>query len=180
MSINITPKQYRTIGGYLIVLLSLVRFVVYPLNGAVDGKKAIFDDVNETWRLKRQLFQKQEVNLHERGSLKIDEKAIVPSVNKKEMPYSSIQADILDNIIKIVEKRGLSVQSFEMLEPAAGKRISEVPVLIRILGEPLELLAVIKLIVVNEKAMMVDTLEINRYNQSYLLTMRIIAFRMEW
>ena len=78
------------------------------------------------------------------------------------------------------KKKGTIVLSFEILEPAVGKNVSEAPVLIRLQGKMLDLIDILKSIEQADKALLVKSLEINRgagQEMSYFFT--VTAFRVE-
>ena len=69
---------------------------------------------------------------------------------------------------------------FEILEPAAGKNISEIPVLLRLQGKIIDFIDILKSIEKADKTLSVKSLEINRaagQDLRYFLT--VTAFRVE-
>ena len=95
------------------------------------------------------------------------------------IPFSAIQADVIENITKIAQKNGLTVQGFEMQESTTGKIISEVPVLIRLMGKPEDQINLLKAVLSDERIMLLKSLEMGRSANDISLNMTMIAFRME-
>lgn len=176
---TIDQRMFKTVGVYVIIILALVRFMVYPIHGAVAEKRILFTDLYETYQLKRQHSERQGLEQARPAERRLDKEAVASRLYEKDMIFSSIQADVLENMTKMVEKKGLTVRNFELLEATTGKTISEVPVIIRISGKPGDLLGVLSAIATDKKALVVRNLEMNRSGQDILLSLTLTAFRME-
>ena len=163
----------------MIIILGLIRFILYPLQDSVAKKKIIFNELYETCELKEQHFARRNLDQQKLFKSRMDKETIAPYFYEKGMPFSSIHADILEGIIKIAEKKGLVVQNFEMQEPASGKTVSEVPVLLRMSGKPLDMLDVLKTITAKGKIIQIKSLEINKSSGEIVLSLTLVAFRME-
>lgn len=175
----IEPKIFKMMGVYVIIILGLIRFILYPLHDSVAKKKIIFNELYETCELKEQHFARRNLDQQKLFKSRMDKETIAPYFYEKGMPFSSIHADILEGIIKIAEKKGLVVQNFEMQEPASGKTVSEVPVLLRMSGKPLDMLDVLKTITAQGKIIQIKSLEINKSSGEIVLSLTLVAFRME-
>jgi Tfp pilus assembly protein PilO len=176
----IDEKMFKAVGIYLIIILALIRFILYPLHASIAKEKIIFNELNETYQFKLkhsagQSPDRQQPPLPGR----IDKEVIGRSLYDKAMLFSSIQADLLDVIIKTAEKKGLTVQNFEMPEATTGKVISEVPILVRLSGKPADILALLKSIASEDKALQIRSLEMNKSNQEMMLALTLVSFRME-
>ena len=163
----------------MIIILGLIRFIIYPLDDSVAKKKIIFNELYETCELKEQHFARRNLDQQKLFKSIMDKETIAPYFYEKGMPFSSIHADILEGIIKIAEKKGLVVQSFEMLEPASGKTVSEVLVLLRMSGKPQNMLDMLKIITAKGKIIQIKSLEINNRSGEIAFSMTLVAFRME-
>jgi Tfp pilus assembly protein PilO len=175
----IEPKIFKMMGVYVIIILGLIRFILYPLQDSVAKKKIIFNELYETCELKEQHFARRNLDQQKPLKSRMDKETIAPYLYEKEIPFSSIHAGILEGIIKVAEKKGLVVQNFEMLEPASGKTVSEVPVLLRMSGKPLDMLDVLKTITAKGKIIQIKSLEINNRSGEIAFSMTLVAFRME-
>lgn len=170
-------KRIRIIGLYVIVLLALTRFLIYPLHAAVEQKKLILGEQHEICRLKYRILESERPGQARKAT--VDEKAVSPHLYDKTINYSYIQADILEQLLKLVEKKGLSVLNFEMLEPIIGRAVSEAPVLIRLSGQSGAFIEVLKAIENGKKALAVKSLEITKGREDLRFSLAISAFRVE-
>lgn len=170
-------KQIRAIGLYLIVLLALVRFLVYPLHAALQERKLILGEQYEGYQLKHRLFERQSQS---KGiKTVVNESAVLPFLYDKRLSYSYIQADILEQLLKLAEEKGLTVLNFEMMEPIIGKAVSEAPVLIRLSGQSGAFIEVLQAIENGKKARGVKSLEITRTREDLRFSLTLSAFRVE-
>ena len=173
-------KTFKVIGLYAVIILALIRFVVYPLHDAGAKKQVLFTDLYETYRLKAQHSVRQGLEKDNPvNNIRTDKEVIGRSLYEKLIPFSAIQADVIENITKIAQKNGLTVQGFEMQESTTGKIISEVPVLIRLMGKPEDQINLLKAVLSDERIMLLKSLEMGRSANDISLNMTMIAFRME-
>lgn len=172
-------KTFKVIGIYLVIILAMVRFMVYPLHEAGAKKKLIFSDLYETYQLKAQHSARQGPGRDKPVHIRTDKEVISRSLYEKIMPFSVIQVDVLENIIKIGEKNGLTVKSFEMQEPTTGKIISEVPVLVSLTGKSEAQINLLQGIRSDGRIMLVKSVDMSKSGNDISLTMTIVAFRME-
>ena len=173
-------KTFKVIGLYAVIILALIRFVVYPLHDAGAKKEVLFNDLYETYRLKAQHSVRQGLEKDNPvNNIRTDKEVIGRSLYEKLIPFSAIQADVIENITKIAQKNGLTVQGFEMQESTTGKIISEVPVLIRLMGKPEDQINLLKAVLSDERIMLLKSLEMGRSANDISLNMTMIAFRME-
>lgn len=170
-------KQIRAIGLYLIVLLALLRFLIYPLHAAVEQKKVIMGEQRESYRLKYRILESERQGQARKAV--VDEKAVSPHLYDKTLACSYIQADILEQLLKLAEEKGLTVLNFEMMEPIIGKTVSEAPVLIRLSGQSGAFIEVLQAIETGKKALSVKSLEITRTREDLRFSLTLSAFRVE-
>jgi hypothetical protein len=171
-------RQLKIIGLYVVVILTLLRFIVYPLYGAVTAKKNAFNEYYDTYVLKYRLLEKSKAE--QKSKPLAEKKALTNNLYPKDERFTNIQADVIETVLKLAEKKGMTVLDFEILEPVAGKNASEAPVLIRLEGKMLDFIDILKSIERGDKALWVKSLEINRaagQDMRYFIT--ITAFRME-
>lgn len=176
-----TPKQeqiqIKVIGIYIVVILILLRFLIYPLQAAVQEKKTLLRDLSETYQIKSQVQERQKRDQGEKTLLGKD--ALLPYLYDKGTLYSNIQSEIIEQIIKIAREKGSTVINFEMLEPGVGKGVSEVPVLVRLKGSPGPLLETLETIEKAEKVLSIRSMEVARSGQEGVVTLTLSAFRLE-
>lgn len=167
----------RVFGLYFVIILALVRFLIYPLNTSVAGKKTDFTAQYESYKLKHHLLQRQE---SEYGSKPVvDKTALFPRVYEKRAGYFDIQNDILDEIKKFNENNGLTIVNYELPEPVIGKNISEVFVVLRLQGKMLDFIETLKIIENGMRFFRVKVMDIRRSGKDLSYTLTITALRVE-
>jgi len=171
-------KAFRVVGFYVILLLVLMRFMIYPLNTAVAEKKGNITEQYENYKLKYQILERQRDEKRSNRPV-MDRTALFPKVYEKDIDYSHIQADILQEITKFVETKGMTVLNFEMQEPIIGKEVSEVPAIIRIQAKPSGIMQALEMIETNKRALRIKSVEINKSGQDFQVFLTIAAFRVE-
>jgi len=170
-------KDIKTIGIYIILILALVRFFIYPLHAAVEGKKLMLGEQYESYRAKYRLLERQKENGGRRTA--VERTALFPYLYDRKVSRSYMQTDILERLVKLAEKKGMTVVNFEMLEAMAEKEISEVPVLARLKGRPKAFVELLEAMETGEKALNVKSLEISRSGQDLIFSLTLSAFRTE-
>ena len=182
MNSPMTQKEIRNIGIYLIVALALIRFLIYPLHASVDGKKKMLAEQQETYQVKTSLLGRHLSDKQKQAAGRTpatDQRAVLSKAYEKRSRFSRIQADTVESCVKLAEKKGLMVLDFELLEPATGRNISDVPVLIRISGQPGAFIDLLGEIEQNDKALKVKSMEINKAGADFRFFVTLSAFRME-
>jgi len=172
-------KTFKAIGVYIIVILALVRFAIYPLQEFADKEKVIFTELSDAYELKARNLERKSSGGPKQAQAGVDKSQVMSYFYERATPFSEIQADVLQNIVSLSEKKGLAVQSFEMLEPVSGKLISEIPITIRLAGKPADILEVIQFVVSEKKLLSVKSLEMNKSGQELLLSLNLAAYRVE-
>jgi hypothetical protein len=176
-----TPKkeqiQMKVIGIYIIMILILLRFLIYPLHAAIQEKKTLLRDLYETYQIKSQVQARQKRDQGEKTLL--GKNALLPHLYDKGIIYSNIQSEIVEQLINISGKKGLTVINFEMLEPGVGKGVSEVPILVRLKGLPGPFIETLETLEKGEKALSVKSMEIAKSGQEQVFTLTLSAFRLE-
>jgi Tfp pilus assembly protein PilO len=169
--------EIKRIGIYVIILLALIRFLIYPLHASIQEKKVLLGEWNENYRIKSQVFERQ------RGSqgmkIVVEKSALFNHLFDKGVSNSYVQSDVLEWIIKIAEKKGLTVLNFEMLEPILGKGVSEVPILVRLKGMPGSFIEILEAIEKGERTLSIRSMEITKSGQDQVFSLTISAFRVE-
>jgi Tfp pilus assembly protein PilO len=171
-------KEVKVIGLYLIIILVILRFLVYPLHGAVERKKLILDEQSESYRLKYQLLEKKEKA--QSGGPVVTRDAVLPYLYDSGISITQIQAEVIEEVAKLAENKGMTVLNFEMPEALAGKKVTEVPVQIRLSGKPEAFRDLLAAIGEAKKVLGIKSMEINTLSGQELSYMLVIsAFRVE-
>jgi Tfp pilus assembly protein PilO len=175
------PVQIRVIGIYVIIILALLRFLIFPLQGAIQEKKVLLGEQQETYNLKYRAFERQRENQREKRGMEtgVEKDDLLPQLYDKGTSNSYIYSEVLEQVTKFAEKRGLIVVNFEMLEPVAGKIISEIPILVRLRGQPGPFIEVLDTIKNGEKLLNIRSMEITKTGQDQFFSLTISAFRVE-
>ena len=171
------PIQIKVIGIYVIIILALLRFLLFPLQGSIQEKKIVLGEQQETYSLKYQVFERQRENPGEKSGVEKDD--LLPQLYDKGTSNSYIYSEVIEQVTKFAEKRGLIVVNFEMLEPVAGKKISEIPILVRLRGQPGPFIEVLDTIKNGEKLLNIRSMEITKTGQDQFFSLTISAFRVE-
>lgn len=179
MAENLKPKNIdiKKIGIYLIIILALLRFLIYPLHASLQEKKVLLGEWFESYRLKSRVFEKQREDQGEKSA--VERSALFPHLYDKGIPYSDMQVEVLEQLQKLAEKNGLNILNFEILEPIVGKGISEVPILIRLRGQPGPFIEILKAIEKSERALSFRSMEISRSDPDLNFSLTISSFRLE-
>jgi len=162
-------------GIYIIVILALIRFLIYPLHASLQEKKVLLDERCESYRLKSRVFERQS----QEKKISIEKSALFPHLYDKGISNSYIQSDILEWVIKLAEKKGLTVLNFEMLEPIAGKGVSELPILVRLKGMSGTFIEILEAIEKSKRALGIRAMEITKSGQDQVFSLTISAFKVE-
>ena len=171
-------KRVRVVGIYIILILALLRFLVYPLHGAVATQKVVFAEQREAYQIRSNLLARQSAG-PERAKPVADQSAVHAYLYEKEKSISSIQVDVLGAIIAYAQEKGLTVLNFELLDAVPRKSFSEVPVLVRLSGKPDGLMEMLRMVGSQKRALNVKSAEILRSGEGLTLMLTLSAFRME-
>ena len=167
----------RALGLYLIAILILLRFVIYPLQSNLEERKVLLGDQVENYQIKMRILERQKENPEAKTA--VDRDALSPHLYEKGESNSYIQSDILQQVIKMAEGKGLAVMNFEMLEPIAGKKITELPVLIRVKGKVEGFAEIMGEIEKHKKILSIRSMEISRSGTDQILHLTLSTFKLE-
>ena len=175
------PIQIKALGIYVIIILALLRFVIVPLHGTIQEKKAVLEEQQETYNIKYQAFERQRENQPEKTSKKtgMEKDDLLLFLYDKRNSNSYIYSEVLEQVTRLAERKGLTVLNFETLEPVPGKNISEIPILVRLKGQPGPFIAVLETIEKSGKVLSIRSMEISKGAPDQLFSLTISAFRLE-
>lgn len=129
---NPLPQKLKTIGIYIIIMLTAIRFLIVPLHKNLTAKKMVFADKVEVYNTKKASFDRQG------GGVQKDtppgKEKLAELFYPQDQPASAVQAEVLKDLIERAEKKGLTVASFELPEVIQGKSLTEVNVALRFSG----------------------------------------------
>jgi Tfp pilus assembly protein PilO len=175
---NSSNNWVKTIGVYIIIILALLRFLIYPLHAAVKNRRAVYADQQETYLLKSRLLQ-QARRTRDAGDVVKDRDKVRFALYPRDARFSDIQAEMLTVITKYAEKDDVNVLGFEMPEVINSEKISEVPVVIRLSGNAESFVKFLKSIQENKKIFAVKVMDISESGEGMTFLVTVNAFRME-
>lgn len=109
----------------------------------------------------------------------VEKSALFPHLFDKGIQSSYIQSDLLEKVTKMAENKGLTILNFEMLEPAAGKNMSEIPILVRMRGTSRAFIETLEFVEKSERVLSIRSMEISRGTDDQLFSLTLSAFRLE-
>jgi hypothetical protein len=155
-----------------------MRVIVVPLYGFVKAKKALLEEYTANYVTRLSTVERHKAE--NKAALDMsDEESQLRGVYPKDLPYASIQSEFLAQIIEVAEKKGMTVLSFEMPEPATTKNLSDVPVLVRLQGTPLMFKETLKALNEWEKPIRFKQLEITAAARAFTVSLTMSVFRLE-
>ena len=171
-------QQITEVAVYVVTILIIVRVIIVPLYGSVKAKKALLEEYTANYATRLSAVERHKAE-NKTDTDASDEKSQLKGLYPKDLPYASIQSDLLAQFIEVAEKKGMTVLSFEMPEPATTKNLSEVPVLVRLQGTPLMFKEILKALDEWEKPIRFKQLEITAAARAFTVSLTMSVFRLE-
>lgn len=168
----------RNTALYLVALLSVMRFLIVPMQASLKGKKTMLTEYQELYQAKRSLIERQtgagrdDISSAERERLSA---ALYP----KESTFSSIQTDVLKGLTAEADKGGLAVINFELPDAIRGRDISEANVILRLKGQPSAAIDMLEGIEREPKLLNIKGFETSRFGNDQIFIITVSAFRIE-
>jgi hypothetical protein len=168
----------KALGPYVVALLVIIRFVIVPLHNSLAEKRLLAAQRQELLGAKRAVVQKQ---MEEKAAQKpvADRVTLEQHFYPKNLPDTTIQADLVKALIETAEKKKLTVLNFELPEVAREKEMSEVGALLRLKGPPLALVELLRAIDGWPKSLRVKSLEVSKSGADYFMTLGVTGYRIE-
>jgi len=170
-------QRIKLIGLYVIIILAVMRFLIYPLHGAIKSTKNLLSDEVENYRVKQQLLMKY----RQTGVAKPatgDSQAITPRLYEKGIPVATIQAEVLESILKKAGDCKLTVHNYETPEAAGGTSVGVIPVIVRVQGPAEGFMEFLQSIQKEKKALAVQSMEVRAIGNDTRYDLTIAAFRL--
>jgi hypothetical protein len=162
---------------YILAILLVLRLVVVPLYGSVKTKKGLLSDYSNTYNTKLQALERHRAEMA--STVQGDGERLIDALYPKDEPFSTIQSDTLSHLITEAEGKGLTVVSYEMSEVSGSKVLSEVPVLIRLMGDPKKVNELMMELGSWQKKVKFKQFDVSNTPQGILYTLVITVFRVE-
>lgn len=163
---------------YVLFSLVLLRFVVVPLQNSLGQQKALLSDYRDTYRMKMVQARRRQAARPEANGKAAEEK-LSKLLYPADMPYASIQADLLKKLMAAAGKNNLTVVNFGMPDPAALKGIGEAPVSLHIKGDVKGVIGFFKDIDKWDRATEVTDFGTAEGRKDYMFSLSVSAFRRE-
>lgn len=170
-------EKIRTAGIYLIIILALLRFLIYPLYNGVERQKRLLADQQENYRLKIQVLNSQRSGAP--ATPLVEKAEVAPYVYEKTDSLTSIQLDVVNRMSLLAKEKGGELVRFEMLEASLENILSEAPVTLWFSGQPKDLMAVLQGVETTRKSLGIKTMEISKGAKGPLLSLTLSAYRLE-
>ncbi len=170
-------SSIRAMGIYLILLLVLLRFLIYPLCNGLERQKQILDEQKKSLSLKTRLLNQQQGGAPLASF--VGREQLTPYLYEKEQSLTGIQLDIVHRMNVLAREKGGELVRFEMLETIPGRTLSEAPVTLWFSGPPQALMNILRAVESTGKSLDVKGMEITKSPQEYLLTLTLSAYRLE-
>lgn len=126
------PQKLKTLGIYIVIMLTVIRFLIVPLHKNLTAKKMVFADKVEIYNTKKAFLDRQEGGVQK--DTPPDKEKLAELFYPRDQPASAVQAEVLKDLIERAEKKGLTVASFELPEVISGKGLTEANVVFRFSG----------------------------------------------
>ena len=168
----------KALGPYAVILLVIIRFMIIPLHNSLANKKVLVQERQELLQSKQSVLQRQ---ILEKGTRKaiVDKETIAKVFYAKDLPDTAIQAELVKNLIETAEKKKLTVINFELPDVAREKELSEVGAILRLKGQPLALVELLRAVDDWPKALKVKSLEFAKSGADYIVTLTVSGYRIE-
>lgn len=167
----------KNVGIYLVLILAVLRLIVYPLHISLKDKRAAYNDLQQTHATKTRLLER----LHsvKNDDANRDQKKARQALYESNTRITEVQAVMLTDLSEMAVKRGLTVSGFETPEAVAGKKISEVTVVLKLKGNASSLIEMLRAIPQHKKAFVIKAMEITTTSENMNFTLTVSAYRME-
>ncbi|MEO5355982.1 MAG: GspMb/PilO family protein [Nitrospirae bacterium YQR-1] len=161
---GISKERMRKIGFFVIVLLTIARFGLFPLRSEVERKKSVIEDYRVTYASKMELLQRySSVDMNDYPEVNQELSTLV---FPKESNKTSVQTDVLKFITTTAESKHLNVSNFQMVEGSEGPVVTEVSVMVKVKGKPKQIIGFLREIQTHKPLVRIKNTEINQGSES--------------
>lgn len=168
----------RNTALYLVLLLSVIRFLMVPMQTSLKGKKTMLTEYQELYLTKLSLRERQ-TGAGRDDISGAERERLAALLYPRESSFSAIQADIIKGLTAEAEKGGLTVINFELPDALVGKNISEANVILRLKGQTSAAIELLEGIKRRSRLLRIKGFETSRMGNDRLFTITVSAFRIE-
>lgn len=170
-------KNLKAAGIYLIVILALLRFLIYPLTTAVEEQKRVINAQQDHYRLKVRLLNQQQ---NRNSDVSFVKKAdLIPYLYEKPQGILQIQLEVVEKLRGLAREKGAELIRFEIHETLRGKTLNEAPITVAFSGPPQALMNILRTVETNRKLLSIKNMEISKGRRDYELSLTLSAYRLE-
>lgn len=166
--------NFKKIGLYLLIILSIARFAVVPAKMAVDKKAALVEDYLTTYASKSDLLQRY-LAIDTKDDPEINNE-LASLVYPKGSNRTAIQTEIVNLLTKTAEANALSVQNFQLIEGAEDAVLTEASVLVRVAGQLRPVYRFFKAIQSAKPVLRIKSTEINVNDKTYVTKIVVTGY----
>lgn len=163
-------KTIKNVVFYLLISLVLIRVGVMPLGAALQEKRSAYESQVMAYVEKEALLEEQ--GPKGKGALMLD-----VALYQKDVQITSIQSEVLKMLVKNAEALGLDVASFELPNMVAMDVVTEVPVTLRLRGEPEGIVELLKR--TRAKSWSVRDFQVSHVSGKFVYALTVTVFRVE-
>lgn len=173
-------NNFKIFGFYVLIILVIGRFLVIPLRNYAEKEKTVLANYTETYRTKSLLVKKHHLKQSGDGTnAAAKSNTLIMSFYKNNTPYTDIQSEYIQGIIASAEKYGLAVVNFEIPEIIVTKNTSEIPVVVRLKGNPKAIISLLQEMRRWDKIVSFSHFETIKNDQDFVFTLTVSTFRAE-
>jgi len=174
-------ERLKIIGFYILAAFVIARIMITPLQHSLQEKKNVLKEYEDTYKMRMLSYERYKAQ--EKGKNRESAGAIekfLKSLYAGDVPFSTIQSEMVEKISALAEKEGLTLLSFEFPDPVSFKAVSEVPVVVRLNGQQKGVVALLGEIEKDSRTLVVKRFEDSKTGQyASQCVMTISAFRLE-
>lgn len=167
----------KKLGIYIIIILSILRFIIYPMNEKIKEDKSKLNSKLKDYMEDIKLYtsKKIETPKEETKSSKIS----IENLHKSDEKAKDIQISIAKIVKKYAKKNNISLQSIEMPKPSKTKYIEQIDVKIRLsTQDPYKIFSLLQYLEAMPKYTIIRETQINAFGANVNFYFTITTYKL--
>ena len=167
----------KKLGIYIIIILSILRFIIYPMNEKIKEDKSKLNSKLKDYMEDIKLYtsKKIETPKEETKSSKIS----IENLHKSDEKAKDIQISIAKIVKKYAKKNNISIQSIEMPKPSKTKYIEQIDVKIRLsTQDPYKIFSLFQYLEAMPKYTIIRETQINAFGANVNFYFTITTYKL--
>lgn len=167
----------KKLGIYIIIILSILRFIIYPMNEKIKEDKSKLNSKLKDYMEDIKLYtsKKIETPKEETKSSKIS----IENLHKSDEKAKDIQISIAKIVKKYAKKNNISIQSIEMPKPSKTKYIEQIDVKIRLsTQDPYKIFSLLQYLEAMPKYTIIRETQINAFGANVNFYFTITTYKL--